>query len=180
MLEFFMRLFRGEASGQTAKERLRLVLLSDHLALAPDVVDALRADLLSVISRYVEVDEANVDVTFEQREHEVAMLANIPIKSLKERPTPPSLATVTPLPAAGSTAVASANGAAAAEATASEAVAEAPAGAEVGAAAAAQADAPADAVAAAKPRKRRRRRAARAAARAQAEATPPVETSAQA
>jgi cell division topological specificity factor len=173
MLEFFMRLFRGEASGQTAKERLRLVLLSDHLALAPDVVDALRADLLSVISRYVEVDEANVDVTFEQREHEVAMLANIPILSLKDRPAAPPLATVTPLPVA-QTAGASANGAAAPETVAAGAVATEAVAAGDGA------EAPADAVPAAKPRKRRRRRAARAAARAQAEPAPPVETSAQA
>jgi cell division topological specificity factor len=178
MLEFFMRLFRGEASGQTAKERLRLVLLSDHLALAPDVVDALRADLLSVISRYVEVDEANVDVTFEQREHEVAMLANIPILSLKERPASPALATVTPLPVA-QTAGASANGAAAngtaaPETVAAEAVAADTVAPEAGA------ETPADAVPVAKPRKRRRRRAARAAARAQAEPVAPVETSAQA
>jgi len=172
MLEFFMRLFRGEASGQTAKERLRLVLLSDHLALAPDVVDALRADLLSVISRYVEVDEAHVDVTFEQREHEVAMLANIPILSLKERPTPPSLATVTALPVAEGVAAVGTNGVAAPEAAASETGAEVPSEAQAGA--------PTDAVPAPKPRKRRRRRAARAAARAQAEPTPPVETSAQA
>jgi cell division topological specificity factor len=184
MLEFFMRLFRGEASGQTAKERLRLVLLSDHLALAPDVVDALRADLLSVISRYVEVDEANVDVTFEQREHEVAMLANIPILSLKERPAAPALATVTSLPvvpAAGASANgAAANGTAAPETVAAEAVA---AGAVPTEAVAAEVVAPevgADAPPAPKPRKRRRRRAARAAARAQAEPVAPVETSAQA
>lgn len=161
MLEFFMKLFRGESSGQTAKERLRLVLLSDHLALAPEVVEALKTDLLQVISRYVEVDEAHVDVTFEQREHEVAMLANIPIRSLKERPSPPALATVTPLPVAepaAAASVASPNGAAAGEPTAGE-----PAS-----------DVPAEAVPA-KPRKRRRRRAARAAVRAQAEPAPPVD-----
>jgi cell division topological specificity factor len=88
MLEFLTRLFRGEPSGQKAKERLRLVLLSDHLALAPDVVEAMKTDLLEVISRYVEVDETNVEVTFEHREHEVAMLANIPIRSMKERERP--------------------------------------------------------------------------------------------
>jgi cell division topological specificity factor len=83
MFDFFARLFRGEPSGAKAKERLRLVLLSDHLALAPDVVESLRRDLLDVISRYVEVDVDNVDVTFEQREHEVAMLANVPILSVR-------------------------------------------------------------------------------------------------
>ncbi|MBV9102963.1 MAG: cell division topological specificity factor MinE [Candidatus Eremiobacteraeota bacterium] len=83
MFEFFARLFRGEPSGAKAKERLRLVLLSDHLALAPDIVESLKTDLLDVISRYVEVDTEHVDVTFEQREHEVAMLANVPILSVK-------------------------------------------------------------------------------------------------
>ena len=77
MLDFFKSLFRTEPpSSTTAKERLRLVLLSDHLSLAPDVVESLKRDLLDVISRYVEIDPAHADVTFEQREREVAMLAN--------------------------------------------------------------------------------------------------------
>jgi cell division topological specificity factor len=88
MFEFLTRLFRGEPSGAKAKERLRLVLLSDHLALAPDVVESLKTSLLEVISRYVEVDVEHVDVTVEQREHEVALLANVPILSVKnDRPS---------------------------------------------------------------------------------------------
>jgi cell division topological specificity factor len=89
VLDFFKSLFRpAPASGETAKERLRLVLLSDHLSLAPDVVESLKRDLLEVISRYVEIDFDNADVTFEQREREVAMLANIPITAVRERPRP--------------------------------------------------------------------------------------------
>ncbi len=110
MFDFFARLFRGEPSGVKAKERLRLVLLSDHLALAPDVVESLRRDLLDVISRYVEVDIEHVDVTFEQRENEVAMLANVPILSVRdERPrradaTPPKVSFVPPAPASAAAA----------------------------------------------------------------------------
>ena len=89
MFEFIQRFFGKPSSSATAKERLRLVLLSDHLSLAPDVVEALKHDLLEVISRYVDVDEQNCDVTFEQREKEVAMLANIPILGMRTRPTPP-------------------------------------------------------------------------------------------
>ncbi len=89
MFEFIQRFFGKPSSSATAKERLRLVLLSDHLSLAPDVVEALKHDLLEVISRYVDVDEQNCDVTFEQREKEVAMLANIPILGMRPRPTPP-------------------------------------------------------------------------------------------
>ena len=90
MFEFIQRFFGKPPSSATAKERLRLVLLSDHLSLAPDVVEALKHDLLEVISRYVDVDEQNCDVTFEQREKEVAMLANIPILGMRTRPTPPA------------------------------------------------------------------------------------------
>jgi cell division topological specificity factor len=90
MLDFFRKLFRPEASGATARERLRLVLLSDHLALAPDIVESLKTDLFAVLSRYVEIDEANCEVTFEHRDRDVAMMANIPIRSMKARPQAPA------------------------------------------------------------------------------------------
>ena len=90
MFEFIQRFFGKPASSATAKERLRLVLLSDHLSLAPDVVEALKHDLIEVISRYVDVDAANCDVTFEQQDKQVAMLANIPILAMHSRPKPPA------------------------------------------------------------------------------------------
>ncbi len=89
MFEFFNRLFGAKPSSATAKERLRLVLLSDHLSLAPDVVEALKNDLIEVISRYCEVDTANCDVTFERQDKQIAMLANIPILGM-QRPKPPA------------------------------------------------------------------------------------------
>jgi cell division topological specificity factor len=100
MLDFFKRFFNPEPSSVTARERLRLVLLSDHLALAPDVVESLKIDLIAVISKYVDVDAANCDVTFEQQDSQVAMLANIPILGMKpavkaprapEQPAPPMI-----------------------------------------------------------------------------------------
>jgi len=111
MLEFFRKLFAPEASGATARERLRLVLLSDHLSLAPDVVESLRADLIAVISKYVEVDEAKCDVSFEQQDRAVAVLANIPIVSLRSRSGPPNVSVrasesaAEPPPVAGSATV---------------------------------------------------------------------------
>ncbi len=86
MLDFLKKMFAPEkSSSDTARDRLRLVLLSDHLALAPEVVDALRADILAVISKYVEIDSAHADLTFEHRENEVAMLASIPIIAVRDR-----------------------------------------------------------------------------------------------
>jgi cell division topological specificity factor len=110
MLDFFKRFFNPEPSSVTARERLRLVLLSDHLALAPDVVESLKHDLIAVISKYVDVDAANCDVTFEQQDRAVAMLANIPILGMKpaakqppeppSRPEPPPLIDPAPVSAA--------------------------------------------------------------------------------
>lgn len=102
MFDFLKSLFNpAPPSSSTAKERLRLVLLSDHLSLAPDVVEALKKDLLAVISRYVTIDSAHADVTFEHREKEVAMLANIPITGVRARSAEerPALAVPTPTPA---------------------------------------------------------------------------------
>ena len=79
MIEFFNKIFGRQPSGATAKERLRLVLMSDHLSLAPELIDAMKRDLVDVISRYVEVDREKIDVHFEHEDHGLAMLANIPI-----------------------------------------------------------------------------------------------------
>jgi cell division topological specificity factor len=85
VLDFLKSLFKPQGSGATAKERLRLVLLSDHLSLAPDMIDALKADLLEVFSRYFEYDAKQAEVTFDHREREVAMLASVPIQRVRER-----------------------------------------------------------------------------------------------
>jgi|SRR5271166_3847260 len=96
MLDFFKSLFRPQRSGATAKERLRLVLLSDHLSLAPEMVEALKADLFDVFSRYFEYEPAQTEVSFEHREHEVAMLASVPIQRVRERPGRPLRAVESP------------------------------------------------------------------------------------
>jgi cell division topological specificity factor len=90
VFDFLNKIFGRETSSATARERLRLVLLSDHLSLAPEVVESLKHDLVEVISRYVEVDVANCDVSFEQQDKQVAMLANIPILGMRARPTAPA------------------------------------------------------------------------------------------
>jgi cell division topological specificity factor len=85
VFDFFRALFKPlPPSSATAKERLRLVLLSDHISLSPETIDALKADLLEVIARYVVIDPAQADVTFEQREHDLAMLASVPIMAIKD------------------------------------------------------------------------------------------------
>jgi cell division topological specificity factor len=82
MIEFLKRLFGQPGSSATAKERLRLVLMTDHLELAPEMIEAMKLDLVDVISRYVEVDRERMEVSFERQDRTLAMLANIPILSV--------------------------------------------------------------------------------------------------
>ena len=86
MIEWVKKIFGQSSSGATAKERLRLVLMTDHLALAPEIIDQMKRDLVDVISRYVEVDKEKVEVNFEREDKALAMLANIPIRAVN-RPT---------------------------------------------------------------------------------------------
>jgi len=79
MIEFLRKLFGGQGSSTTAKERLRLVLMTDHLELSPEMIDTMKRELVDVISRFVEVDRDKIDVSFERQDRTLAMLANIPI-----------------------------------------------------------------------------------------------------
>ena len=88
MIDWVRKFFGNTNSSSTAKERLRLVLMTDHLALAPDLIENMKRDLVEVISRYVEVDRSKVEVNFEREDRALAMLANIPIVSVN-RPSPP-------------------------------------------------------------------------------------------
>ena len=88
MIEWMKRVFGAPTSSSTAKERLRLVLMTDHLALAPEIIENMKRDLIDVISRYVEVDREKVEVNFEREDKALAMLASIPIMSVN-RPNPP-------------------------------------------------------------------------------------------
>jgi cell division topological specificity factor len=99
MIEWVKKLFGTQPSSTTAKERLRLVLMTDHLALAPDMIESMKRDLVDVISRYVEVDREKVEVSFEREDKALAMLANIPIVSVN-RPAPPPPPPEPPAPVA--------------------------------------------------------------------------------
>ncbi|HHY16314.1 MAG TPA: cell division topological specificity factor MinE [Firmicutes bacterium] len=92
MLEFLGRLFGGSAGGtegskNKAKERLRLVLVHDRASLSPGLVAALKEDLIEVISKYMEIEEEGLEVNFDEGDDSVALIANIPIKSVKRRVT---------------------------------------------------------------------------------------------
>lgn len=85
MLDFLSRIFDKDTnkSKDIAKERLRLVLIHDRASLSPELIDALRSDLIKVISKYMDIDEDALEVNFDKNESQVALVANIPVKKVK-------------------------------------------------------------------------------------------------
>lgn len=82
---------RKKAPKDNAKDRLRLILIHDRTELSPEILVAMREEILGVISRYVEVDQEELEIKMTQVEGESdeynspALVANIPIKSIKKR-----------------------------------------------------------------------------------------------
>lgn len=84
MFEFLGRLFgRDEGSKKAAKDRLRLVLVHDRTSLSPRLLENLKEDMIKVISKYLEIDEQGLEVTFDQEEETTALIANIPIRQVR-------------------------------------------------------------------------------------------------
>lgn len=85
MLEFISRMLgRESASSKTvAKERLRLVLVHDRASISPAMLNRLREDIVVVLSKYMEIDEGALEFNLCQDDHEVALVANIPVVKMK-------------------------------------------------------------------------------------------------
>ncbi len=86
MLEFLARFFGRDAASNSktvAKERLRLVLVHDRMNVSPQLLEALKEDLIKVITHYMEIDESALEVSLNQEDNSVALMANIPVLRMK-------------------------------------------------------------------------------------------------
>lgn len=85
----FSDFFKKKSSGSLAKDRLKLVLVSDRANCSPDLMDRIKTDIINVISKYVEIDVEGLDIKIDQMESDnnngsvPALFANIPIKEIK-------------------------------------------------------------------------------------------------
>lgn len=84
MFDFMGRILRDDGgSKDRAVERLRLVLIHDRAKVAPQLMQSLKVDLIETISKYMEIDEEGLEVSFDSNESSTALIASIPIKRMK-------------------------------------------------------------------------------------------------
>lgn len=77
------------ASKNVAKERLKLILIHDRADFSPELLENIREDIMQVISKYVEIDREDMEIRMtssdEQESSSPALVASIPIKSMRRR-----------------------------------------------------------------------------------------------
>mgnify|MGYP001344844192 CR=1 FL=1 len=86
MTGFFDRMLgRSSAkSGNVAKERLQFILVHDRINLPPERMEAMKAEILAVISKYVAIDLDKVDIALQQRNRDSLIVAEIPFVPSKD------------------------------------------------------------------------------------------------
>lgn len=81
--------FRKKKTKNTAKDRLKLVLIHDRANCSSEVLEMIKTDIINVINRYMEVDETGLDIRItttksDRNNSQVpALYANIPIKNMR-------------------------------------------------------------------------------------------------
>ncbi|WP_026504280.1 cell division topological specificity factor MinE [Butyrivibrio sp. NC3005] len=82
-------LFQRKSSGDVAKDRLKMVLVSDRASCSPEVMERIKSDILEVLSKYAEVDKDQLDIHITQVDSDEkgrgtvpALYANIPIRNM--------------------------------------------------------------------------------------------------
>lgn len=85
MSGLFDRFSKRKQSAQSAKERLQLVLIHDRTDMTQVQMEALRDDILAVISRHVDIDPEAVRIDVEREGREQRLVADIPLRSVTRR-----------------------------------------------------------------------------------------------
>jgi cell division topological specificity factor MinE len=84
MLDFVRWVIRRrEQTKDIARERLHLALMRDRFDLAPDVMAALKRDVIDAVSRYMVVVEDDVkEFEIRREEESVFLVSNIRVKDM--------------------------------------------------------------------------------------------------
>ena len=72
-------------SGSAASERLKFVLVQDRSSLNSETLDAMKIDLVNVISKYLMVDRNSIEIELKRNGDSMTLISNIPIASVRSR-----------------------------------------------------------------------------------------------
>ena len=90
MLDILRKFFSDKevSSKDVAKERLRLVLVHDRVNVSPQYMEAIKDDMIRVISNYMDINEREMEINLTNHNSSVALIANIPVNRMKRGTLP--------------------------------------------------------------------------------------------
>lgn len=78
--------FRRKSSCQIAKDRLKILLISDRVNCSPEIMELIKNDIAKVISKYMKIDSENMEIQINTKGSKSgrggrmpSLYANIPI-----------------------------------------------------------------------------------------------------
>jgi cell division topological specificity factor len=83
-VSFFYRI-RASNSAKTASKRLKSLVMHDRAGISPGELDALREELISVISRHVAIEAQQVRLELSIAHDQHRLIADIPLASERKR-----------------------------------------------------------------------------------------------
>ncbi len=85
-MNLFNRLLgRNKSSSRdVAKNRLQLVLVQDRVNLPPEKMDALKDELIELISKYVEIEKDGIDISLTKSGRHSRLTADIPVVGMPQ------------------------------------------------------------------------------------------------
>jgi len=87
MLGILRRLWGNGPSGLVARNRMQFVLMHDRLDIAPDMMEAVKNDIVNVLSRYMEIDNRSIKVKLEHGKDFMALISNVQVKRVYRHAT---------------------------------------------------------------------------------------------
>lgn len=83
-MEFINRFLKEDVNSKDiAVERLRLVLVHDRASVSPGLMEALKEELIQVISKYMDIDEEMMDIKLNSSDLSSSLVASIPVKRIR-------------------------------------------------------------------------------------------------
>ncbi|HUZ00598.1 MAG TPA: cell division topological specificity factor MinE [Thermomicrobiaceae bacterium] len=67
-------------SASVAKQRLVEVLIQDHVKLTPEAMEAIRRDIVKILSRHLDVDADRLQINITRGERGESLVANVPVR----------------------------------------------------------------------------------------------------
>ncbi len=63
--------FRRKSSRQVAKDRLKILLISDRINCSPEMMELIKTDIAKVISKYMKIDSDNMEIQINTKGNKV-------------------------------------------------------------------------------------------------------------